>query len=75
MVLKDCIYSAIIEHQKHSDEVLGENKLIEIRKQMIIALEEECNITLKNDVALRHFFQANAANLINKSQKKKGDNQ
>lgn len=73
MILRDYIYSAIIEHREYLGRDLNENELIEIRKQMIIALEEECNITVKVDATLRQFFQANATNTINKLQKKKED--
>lgn len=75
MILRDYIYSAIIEHREYLGRDLNESELIEIRKQMIIALEEECNITLKVDATLRQFFQTNATNTINKLQKKKEDNQ
>ncbi len=71
MILRDYIYSAIIEHREYLGRDLNESELIEIRKQMIIALEEECNITVKVDAALRQFFQANATNIINKLQKKR----
>jgi len=73
MILRDYVYSAIIEHREYSGKDLNENELIEIRKQMIIALEEECNITVKVDATLRQFFQTNATNTINKLQKKKED--
>ena len=42
---------------------------------MIVYLEEEHNITLKNDATLRQFFQANVTNIINKLQKKREDSQ
>jgi len=71
MILRDYIYSAIIEHREYLGRDLNESELIEIRKQMIIALEEECNITLKVDATLRQFFQTNATNTINKLQKKR----
>lgn len=75
MVLRDYIYSAIAEHLEYSDKQLGENELIETKKRMIAYLEEEQNITLKNDATLRQFFQANATNMINKLQKKREDGQ
>lgn len=75
MVLRDYIYSAITEYLERSDKLLNESELIEIKKQMIVYLEEEHNITLKNDATLRQFFQANATNIINKLQKKREDSQ
>ena len=73
MILRDYIRSAITEYRESLDRDLNENELIEIRKQMILVLEEECNITLKNDAVLRQFFQTNATNIINKLRKKKED--
>ena len=73
MILRDYIRSVITEHWKFSSEVPNENELIETRKRMILALEEECSITLKNDATLRQFFQTNATNIINKLQKKTED--
>lgn len=75
MLLRDYIHSAIAEHLEYSDKQLNENELIEIRKRMIAYLEEEHNITLKNDATLRQFFQTNATNTINKLQKDKEDSQ
>ncbi|NDV96717.1 hypothetical protein D0T84_17615 [Dysgonomonas sp. 521] len=75
MVLRDYIYSAITEHLEYSDKLLNESELVEIKKRMIVYLEEEHNITLKNDATLRQFFQANATNIINKLQKKREDSQ
>jgi len=75
MLLRDYIYSAITEYLEYSDKPLNESGLIEIRKQMMNVLEEEHNITLKNDAILRHFFQANATNIINKLQKERKDSQ
>lgn len=75
MLLRDYLYSAIAEYVEYSDKQLNENELVEIKKRMIVYLEEEHNISLKNDATLRQFFQANATNIINKLQKKREGNQ
>lgn len=75
MLLKDYIYSEIVEYREHSGKTMNENDLIELKKRMISVFEEECNISLKNDATLKQFFQANATNIINKLQKKTEDSQ
>lgn len=71
-LLKDYIRSEIIEHWEHSNICPNENELVEIRKRMIGIFEEECYASLKNDAALRKFFQDNVASAINRLQKKTG---
>lgn len=75
MLLRDYIHSVITEHWEYSSKIPNEAELIEIKKHMIIFLEEEQNILLKNDATLRQFFQANATNIIGKLQKKTEDSQ
>ncbi len=75
MLLKDYIYSEIVEYREYSGKAMNENNLIELKKRMISVFEEECNISLKNDATLKQFFQANATNIINKLQKKTEDSQ
>lgn len=73
MLLRDYIYSEISEYLAYSDKVLSETELIEIRKRMIVYLEEEQHILLKNDATLRQFFQDNVTSTLNKLQKKAED--
>ena len=74
-LLKNYIYSEIIEHWQLLGKRLNENELIEVKKRMIGVFEEECNIILKNDVTLRQFFHDNATSIINKMQKKSDNSQ
>lgn len=73
MLLRDYIYSEISEYLAYSDKVLGETELIEIRKRMIVYLEKEQHILLKNDATLRQFFQDNVTSILNKLQQKAAD--
>ena len=69
VLLRDYIHREISGYWELNKKAPPENILIDIKKRMLCALEEEYNIALKNDILLRQFFRDNAASALNKLQK------